>query len=90
MLDHFTVQQMDALCIKMLESATMNREQVVLDTMTKLREIKTRGEKWGENPSIPFSMNSMDERDLDERIADNKRVLALIERRIASLKVWLD
>jgi len=91
MLDQYTVQRMNALCIKMLESITTpeQRFSVVSETMLALQEMKKKGEDWAKNPKIPFSMGSMDERDLDERIADNTKIIAIIECRIASLNLWL-
>lgn len=74
----------------MLESiaSSSERRTAVSAVIEKLEETKRRGEEWGKDPKIRFSFGSMDERDLDERIADNTKVIGNIERRIAALKLW--
>lgn len=89
-LDKYDLERMDRGCIEMLESITNpnEREAAVSAVVAKLEETKRRGELWATNPHIPFRMGSMDERNLDERIADNTEVIRKIEHRITTLKLW--
>lgn len=92
MLDRYTIERMDRLCIEMLESIAGSNESsaAVAATIAKLQEMRQRGEEWAKHPHIPFSMGSMDERNLDERIVDNTKVIRDINRRIDALRLWSD
>ncbi len=88
--DEYSIGHMNHACIKMLDEVTEeNRQEIVLKVIAQLEAMKASGEEWAKAPNIPFRMGSMDERDLDERIADNIEALKKIEHRIACLKVWL-
>lgn len=89
--DDYAIQRMDIICIRMLDSVTdeSQRREAVEQVIVQLEAMKASGEEWAKSPHIPFRMGCMDERDLDERIADNIEALKKIERRITCLKAWM-
>lgn len=90
--DDYSIGHMNVACIKMLDGITdkASLRENVLKTISQLEAMKASGEEWAKAPNIPFRMGCMDERDLDERIADNIVALQKIDHRIACLKVLLD
>jgi hypothetical protein len=86
-LDHYAIESADHHCAKLFDQP--KSAERLLEIITKLERKIASAKEWRKTPNIPFSMGSMDERDLGERIADHDRYLPLLEQRVENLKSWI-